>query len=74
VSSALDHLVDELRAAAPAGTPELERLETVFRALQLSDNPIVIDEYDAMTTIARQRRPLRERLQQLLDLTERRQQ
>ena len=69
--SALDRLVDELRAAAPAGFPAVERLETIFHALQLSDNPIVIDECDSMTAIAGQRLPLRERVQAILDLMER---
>jgi len=71
MNTALDHLVDELRVVGPAGFPAVERLETAFRALQLSDNPIVIDEYDRMTAIAGQRRPLRERVQQILDLMER---
>jgi hypothetical protein len=72
MSSALDRFVDELRAVGPAGFPTVERLETAFHALQVSDNPIVIDECDRMIAIAGQRRPLRERLQAILDLMERR--
>ena len=64
--SALDDFIEELRAVAPADFPELEKLESVFRNLQVSSDPEKIEEYDLLARIAGQPITLIERVYQML--------
>jgi hypothetical protein len=71
--SALDDFIEELRAVAPADFPELERLESAFRNLQVSSDPAMIDECDRLTALAGQPITLIERIYQILLLMQGRQ-
>jgi hypothetical protein len=69
----LDAFCAELRSALAGTPPELVRLETALHVLQISDNPLLIENHDDLSDIARRRLPLRTRVRRMLELMEQRQ-
>ena len=64
--SALDRLVDALRAAVPAGSPELERLEDVLHVVQMDDSDAAVADCDRLNEAAGAQLPLPERLRTMM--------